>query len=52
MSWKLLAALLLTAGVLAGCEPYPGPTATCFNLVEGGACQFEVLPAREVRGGA
>ena len=52
MGWKLRAALLLLAGALAGCEPYPGPTATCFNLVEGGACHFEALPAREVRGGA
>ena len=52
MRWRLLAALLLAAGSLAGCEPYPGPTATCFNLVEGGTCEFETLPASEVRGGA
>jgi hypothetical protein len=52
MGWKLLAALLLTTCALAGCEPYPGPTATCFNFVEGDACQFEALPAPEVPGGA
>ena len=52
MGWKLRAALLLAAGALAGCEPYAGPTATCFNLVEGGACQFEALPAPEAPGGA
>ena len=52
MGWRLLAAFLLAAGVLAGCEPYPGPTATCFNLVEGGTCHFEALPAPEAPGGA
>jgi hypothetical protein len=52
MGWKLRAALLLAAGVLAGCEPYPGPTATCFNFVEGEACQFEALPAPGVPGRA
>ena len=49
MAWRLLATLLLTAGALAGCEPYPGPTASCFSLVEGG-CHFEALPGREVLG--
>ena len=46
MRFWLITALILAVSLLAGCEPYPGPTATCFSLVEGD-CEFQVLPGRE-----
>ncbi len=48
MGWRLFRIVLLLGLAvlgLAGCEPTSGPTATCFNLVEGqGPCEFRPLP--------
>ena len=56
MRLRLLTALLLAAaaGTLAGCEPYAGPTANCFSLVEGTPCDFQPVAgvAHDGSGGA
>ena len=55
MRLRLLTALLLAAaaGTLAGCEPYAGPTANCFSLVEGKApCDFQALPGAQEGAGS
>lgn len=44
MRTRLLAALGLAAALLAGCETYPGPTATCFAFAAGEhPCDFRPL---------
>lgn len=41
MRTRIIAALALAGSALAGCVPYPGPTATCFTFVESEApCEF------------
>ena len=48
MDRRLLAALLLAACALAGCETYPGPTADCFAFADAGhPCDFRPLAGAE-----
>ena len=52
MRLRLLTALLLAAvtATLAGCEPYAGPTANCFSLVEGTPCEFQPMAGAALDG--
>ena len=48
MRLRLLAALILAAAGLAGCQPYPGPAASCFALTAlSGPCEFLPVPGAE-----
>ena len=54
MQPRLIVALLIAAGALAGCAPYAGPVANCFSFAAGESdCEFRPLAgAKELGGGA
>lgn len=49
---RLIVALLIAAGALAGCAPYGGPVADCFSFAAGeSGCDFRPLAGAEEPGG-